>query len=307
MSTGFPVSYQRRDFNQLRELAERCVELAVRLGDRHSEALALGRLGITLAAVDTHVAEARRIFTAATRTCEEIGDKVGTAAQLLNQAILETRLGFFDRATVYSVRAIEIFAQAGDERGRITGLSNLTYLKACTGEASAAREAGLRALEGAREHGLGHLEALILENLAMAEGAAGNFRRATELANESFEKRSDSQTEVWSAKTVADVSIWQARCGNLSAAQAAAERLLSDEDAVIRSDWPAYGFWAAAQIFHANGNASDAARALKRARSIMETTADALEPEDRASFLALPFHRDIAHAVESGEWPSPPR
>ncbi|MBV8531873.1 MAG: hypothetical protein JO104_11180 [Candidatus Eremiobacteraeota bacterium] len=187
-------------------------------------------------------------------------------------------------------------------------LSNLTYVNACLSQADAARQIGTRALEKARGHGFGLLEAAVLENLAMTEAAAGDLKRAIALAQESFELRSRSHSETWSAKTLADVAIWQARSGDMLAAGAAVKQLLADEEAIKDgSDWPSYCFWAAAQVIRLLGEDGEAARLLTRAHGAMQNEAMDLEDEDRASFLALPFNRDIASATAGGSWPDPPR
>jgi hypothetical protein len=168
----------------------------------------------------------------------------------------------------------------------------------------AAREAAGKALEDARLHGFGLIEASILENLAFAEATAGEFNHAIELAEESFALRARSQSEVWSSKTLADVGTWYAKVGNLTAAVQTVRRLLSDEEAIARgSDWPSYCYWSAAQVLHAARDDASATRALECARRVMQISSDALDPEDRASFLALPFHCDIARTAASGEWP----
>ncbi len=306
--SGWVVAYQRRDMDRCRQLSERCIELAAKLGDRPAEAHALGRLGISFLASDSHAAEARRNFAAAARTYEESGDKIGTAAQHMSQAVLETRLGFYDRATSATEKAIELFEQAGDERGRIGALSNLVYLKACAHDAPGAREAAAKALDDARHQGFGLLEASLLENLAFAEGTAGNFALAIELAESSFAVRSRSESQVWSSKTLADVAVWQANLGNLPAAVDAVTRLLADDGSIMRgSDWPTYCYWAAAQVYRYAGKTAEAKRALDRASRLVQSSASSLEPEDRERFLGLPFHVDLRHAVETGDWPDPPR
>jgi hypothetical protein len=39
----------------------------------------------------------------------------------------------------------------------------------------------------------------------------------------------------------------------------------------------------------------------------MLSSADVLEPEDRTSFMALPWHIDLAQAASRDQWPDPPR
>lgn len=298
LTGGWVVVYQGRDLKRCRAMAERSVELAVKLGDRHAEAQALGRMGIEASAAD-----ARRYFNAATKKFEEIGDNVMVAAQLLNRAVLETQFGFFERAEKLTETARGLFQEAGDERGRIGALSNLTFLKACQGNGPAACEIGRKALDDARRHGLAVVATSALENLAMAEGVAGDIQKAIALAQECIDLRTQQQSQIWSAKTLADIAIWHLRCGELSAARVAVAQMLSDEQAIALGIWPAYSLWAAAHVTHRAGDAAEASRLLQRARAVMEAQAEGLEEEDRASFLALPFHRSILHVAAAGVWP----
>ena len=61
------------------------------------------------------------------------------------------------------------------------------------------------------------------------------------------------------------------------------------------------------QILRAAGETGGAAKALQKAYRLMTADAGSLEPDDRESYLGLPFHRDIARAVAADEWPDPPR
>jgi DNA-binding SARP family transcriptional activator/predicted ATPase len=304
--SGWVMAYQRRDLPRCLDLSRHCVDLAAQLGDRPAEARALARLGISLQSVAP--AEARSKYAAATRIHEESGDRIGAAARELDLAVLDTRLGFFERAVESTRRAISRFDDVGDERGRLMSRSNLVYLLACLKDVVGARRTAEGALDDARREGFGLIEANLLENLAMAEGAAGNFKRAIDLAEASFTVRSRSESETWSAKTLADIAIWYANVGNLDAARDAAQRLLADDTAITNgADWPTYCYWSGAQILRLAGETDGATRALATARRLMTAEAETLEPEDRESFLALEFHRDIVRAVEYDEWPNPPR
>ena len=68
-----------------------------------------------------------------------------------------------------------------------------------------------------------------------------------------------------------------------------------------------YCYWAAAQIQRRDGRSAEAARTLARAERAMQTSADALEPEDRERYLAIPWHADLRRAIAAGVWPDPPR
>ena len=308
LNSGWIVAYQRRDISRCFELATRYLELAIKLGDRPGEAHAHDRLAIALTAAGSQYAQAREHFATANRIYVETGNVTGRAGLLLNQALLETRLGFFDRAAANTEKAVELFDSAKDERGRVGGLTNLIFLRAYTGNIEGAREAGELALQLARRLGYGLLEASALENLGNAEAAAGNYARAIELAEASFAVRSDSESQVWSSKTLADVAIWHAALGNLPAARDAIARMTADEDAIMRgSEWPAYCYWAAAQIFRLAGEPREASRALDKARRLVMATARDLEPDDRERFLAIPWHADLSQAAASDVWPDPPR
>lgn len=308
LSSAYTVAYQRRDVPRCYTLSARCLELAVKLGDRLAEAQSHGRLGATLADTGSKYAEARKHYAAASRIYGESGYLAGSAGQLLNQAILEMKLGFFERACTATEQAVELFERASDARGRVGGLSNLIFLRAYTGQIDGAREAAELALEGARRDGFGLIEASVLENLAFAEAKAGDYTRAIELTEASFGLRSQSESQVWSSTTLANFAIWHAALGNLPAARDAVRRLLADDDAImLATDWPTHGYWAAAQIFRAAGDSAEATRSLERARRLMLEGAEELEPGDRESFLSLPWHVDLTKAVETGIWPDPPR
>jgi predicted ATPase/DNA-binding SARP family transcriptional activator len=300
LRSGWPIAYQRRDIARCRSLSERCLELAVKLVDRPAEAQAHGRLGIALAAVGENTAKAREHFAIAARISGENGNLAGTAAALMNEALLESRLGFFERALDATEKAAELFARSSDARGRIAALANLVFLNACVDKVPAARQAADEALGLARRLGFGMLEPSILENLAYAEAASGDYARAIEMAEKAFELRSHSESLVWARKTLADVALWYAAVGNIDAARDAVTRLLVDDDGITRgTEWPSYCYWAAAQVFRRDGNSAEAKRALDKAKRLMQTSAVELEGEDRERFLSLPWHVALLQTTES--------
>jgi DNA-binding SARP family transcriptional activator/tetratricopeptide (TPR) repeat protein len=307
LTSAWNISYQRRDLPRCITLSSRALELSGKLGDRQGEAQAHSRLGNTLGLMGGRLREAREHTGEATRIYKESGNLAGTAGTMINGAGVEFRFGFVDRALAATETAVELFERANDERGRITGLSNLALLRAVAGDIAGARQAGELALDLARQLGFGLAEPSTLENLATAEAAAGDYARAIEMAQTALKLRSESDTLVWSSKTLADLAIWHAALGNLPAARDAVSRLLANEDAIVHNaDWPAYCFWAAAQVFHLDGDSAGAARTLERARHTMQRLADELEPTDREHVSAIPWHDDVRAALD-GVWPDPPR
>ncbi len=308
LRSAWTLAYQRRNMPRCIELGTRLLELSTASGDRFGEAVARSRLGIVLASVGGRSAEAREHIAASTAIFSEHGNVSATAGELLNQAVLETRVGFFDKARAATEKAVTLFERVGDARGRLTGLGNLVLVSACERDLAAARRAAGEALEASRELGFSLIEAAVLENLAFAEGAAGDYADAIAHAEASLEVRARSQSQIWSAKTLADLAIWQAALGNLERAREYAQRMLASEETFLRStEWPQYCYWAAAQVFRLLGDRATAARMLKQAKQIMESTAQELDPEDREHFLGIAWHRDIAEAVRYDAWPIPPR
>jgi tetratricopeptide (TPR) repeat protein len=307
-SSGYTIAYQRLDIARCLTLSTRCLELAVKLGDRSAEGQAHGRVAVSLQGSGTHFTEVRQHYATAARIYGETGNLAGSGGQLLNQGLFEMRLGFFERALAFTEKAVELFERASDERGRIGGLSNLIFLRAYTGQIAGARQAAELALERAQRFGFGLIEAAVLENLAFAEGMTGDYARAIELTKASFELRSRSEAPIWSSTTLANFAIWNAALGDVPAAREAVRRLIADHDAIMRAtDWPTQCYWVAAQIFRVTGDSVAAASALQRARRLMVDTADELEPEDRESFLAIPWHVDLTRAAGTDVWPDPPR
>lgn len=306
--SAWVIAYQRRDNPRCLDLCERWLARAIALGDRPAEARAHGRYGVSLSAAGIRYAEARAHFAAAAAIFSENGNVAGTAGELLNQAVLETRLGFFDTACVATEKAVTLFESLNDARGRVVGLGNLGFVRACIGQPDAAREAAREAFAQARKLEFRLIEASALENLAYAEASAGNLDKAIEHAEASLELRADSESEVWASKTLADLAVWYAATGDRLAANDSVRRMLVDDDAITQgNDWPEYCYWAAAQVFHLDGSLPEAALALERAQSIVTATAADLDPADRDSYLAISWHVDIANAAERDVWPDPPR
>ncbi len=308
LSGAFSLAYHQRDIERCLNLSQRRLDRAVALGDGFAEARARGHLAVALCAAGTRYAEARAHFAHAVHFLTEAGDLNGTAGELLNEAVLETRLGSFHKAVAATEKAVALFETSHDDRGRVIGLANLGLLRACAGDVAGARSDAREALELARRLQFGLIEASALENLAFAEAADGKLSQAIAHAEKALDVRARSQSQVWTSKTLADLAVWHAAQGNLAAARDCVRRLLDGEKAIPTStEWPEYCYWAAAQVFRLDGNMPEALRLLERARRTMQATADGLDAADRESFAAVPWHADITAAAGANVWPEPPR
>ncbi|MFY9885414.1 MAG: hypothetical protein WAK15_11645, partial [Candidatus Cybelea sp.] len=308
LASAFSIAYNRRDIERCLALGQRWLDHAVALGDRDAEARARGRLGIALSAAGTRYAEAREHFANALQFYTEVGDLSRIAGELLNQAVLETRLGSFGKAVAATEKAVALFESVHDERGRVIGLANLGFLRACVANGEGAQSAAREARQLARRLEFALIEASALENLAFAEARAGKLTKAIAHAEAALELRAGSQSQVWASKTLADLAVWHAALANLPAARDHVHRMLANEKHISTStEWPEYCYWAAAQVFRLASDMPEASRALERARQMMQSAADGLDAADRENFEAIPWHVDIAVAAQQGTWPDPPR
>ncbi len=308
ISSAFAIAYNRRDIERCLTLGQRSLDKAVALGDRPAEARAHGRVALALSAAGMRYAEAREHFESAAIFYTEVEDVAGIAGELLNQALLEARLGSFHKALAATEKGVALFETLPGHRGRVIGLANLGFLRACTGDSDGAQSAAREARQLARRLEFGLIEAMALEHLAFAEAAAGKLTKAIAHAEAALELRARSQSQVWASRTLADLAVWHAAVGNLPAARDHVRRLLADEKAIsISTEWPEYCYWAAAQVSRLEGNMPEASRALNRAWQMLQDTAAALDPTDREAFAAISWHLDIAAAAQRGVWPDPPR
>jgi DNA-binding SARP family transcriptional activator len=308
LRSEWPIVYRQRRSERAVEVAAEALAVAEQIGDRPTQARAHDRLAVSITATGRNIASARHHWAQSRELVEESGQINFAAGSLLNAAILETRLGFFERGLELTERSLEAFEKAGSPRGLAIALDNLVVLRAYTGRFEGAREAARRASAIADELDFAMQKASTVENLALAEAQTGNFELAISLAEESFERRKTFESNVWSCKTFADIAIWQANVGNLPAARDAILKLYQHEGEIVNAtEFPTYCYWAAAQIFHLDGRVTEERRALQKGRQIMQNVAQELDDEDRAQYLGIAWHADLIRASDSNEWPSPPR
>ena len=308
LRSEWPIVYRQRRSERAVEVAAESLAVAEQIGDRPTQGRAHDRLAVSITTTGRNIALARRHWAQSRELIEESGQIAFAAGSLSNEAILETRLGFFERGLELTERSLEAFEKAGLPRGLAITLDNLVLLRAYTGRFEGAREAARRASALADELDFAMQKASIVENLAFAEAQTGNFELAISLAEESLERRKTFESNVWSCKTLADIAICYANVGNLPAARAAIRELYEHEDEIVHAtEFPTYCYWAAAQIFHLDGRTPDERRALQKGRQIMQTVVQELEEVDRAQYLGIVWHADLIRASESNEWPSPPR
>src|SRR5262249_25745577 len=98
------------------------------------------------------------------------------------------------------------------------------------------------------------------------------------------------------------------RAGKLPAAREAADEMLAlHASAPEQMTNPQSLLWAGAQTYRALGERERAQALLVQSHPALEAPAAALpDPESRATFLQLPFNRELQDAYAHGIWPDHP-
>jgi tetratricopeptide (TPR) repeat protein len=287
------------------KLGLQMLELCSSIGDREGEADAHTRVA-TAASRLFHVEEARRQYEQAEALYAMLGNRRGQAAVLVNAGMLAANLGHYAEAIGASQHAEELFRGLNDTRGQAVSLVNIASHSLRQGDYGIAQAAGTRALKLSRSMGNQVLEAYALANLGAAERELGQSGRAIAHMEAGLGiRRAIGQTPIDLATDLCDLTVAYLRAGRLPEAQRTADEMLE----LLSADsehmtYPQFILWAAAQTYHALGQAGRASEMLAEAHLVLlEKTAAIPDPESRETFAKLPFNRELTNAYERGEWP----
>jgi predicted ATPase len=284
-------------------LSQQMLDLCVTLGDRVGEADAHARLAATAARL-FHIAEARQHFEQAEALYSILGDRKGQASVLLNSAMLLANLGRYTEALERDRRAQALFKSLNDLRGQTLSAINMAWYSIQVGDYDAALVSGARGLDLAREMKSDVYQAYALSNLATAERELGALPAAIRHMQAGIALRRKLAQAVELATDLNDLTITYLRAGDLKRAQATADemlRLLVADPAHMT--YPQYMLWAAAQVYRARGESKLAQQLLAQAHTTLEEKGATIpDSESRATFLQMPFNREILAAVEQEGW-----
>ncbi|TAH48897.1 MAG: tetratricopeptide repeat protein [Chloroflexota bacterium] len=158
---------------------EQAVGAARKLGDKSSEGVHLGNLGVAYAALG-EVRRAIEFYEKYLAIAREIGDRRGEGNALGNLGVVYAALGEVRRAIEYHEQALVIDREIGNRRGQGSDLGNLGLAYAALGEVRRAIEYHEQALVIDREIGNRRGEGNALGNLGVAYYSLGEVRRAIE-------------------------------------------------------------------------------------------------------------------------------
>lgn len=165
---------------------EQVVEAFRQIGDRRSEGIALGVLGVAYA----DVGELRRAiehYEQFLGIAREIGDRRGEPGALGGLGHAYAALGETRRAIEQYEQQLAIAREVGEPRTEGAALANLGNLYAALGDAQSAIERHERALAIARKIGDRRIEAQTLGGMAVVCLALNKRRRADQLHEQSLE------------------------------------------------------------------------------------------------------------------------
>jgi DNA-binding SARP family transcriptional activator len=303
----YQFAFYRGDAQRCFEIARAQVDLGIASGDRRAEAEGYCAMANAANFLRSRGGEALEHLRAATAIFAEVGDHVGTAVSLVQTGVTQIAVGELAGALDSCQRAMQIYAvHPPQARLRITGLLTLSIATHLCGDGPAAAVVAREAVALTREVGFRLLEAAALGNLADAEAASGDYAAAIVHMGESLATwaetdQADRNVGVGSA----NLAVWSARVGDLTAARRYAERALECQATFAAINfWPQSSYWEIAQAFRACGDAEAAAGALGTAYSLTQNAVEQLDEAQRDMFLSLPWHRELIAAAERDVWPS---
>ncbi|RPI30703.1 MAG: hypothetical protein EHM70_13215 [Chloroflexota bacterium] len=296
--------FARQDFTTAQRLALQSLDLCRAIGDREGEADALARLG----AVSTRlfcIEGARQYYAQARDLYHALGKRQGQAAVLVNTGILDVRLGRYTEGQGAFERAGALFEALEDLRGQAVCALNLCMAAFFRGEYAAARSAARDGLDLAHRMQSQVMEANALSNLGAAERELGELNEAIAHMEAGMRLHRSLGQSAELGTDLCDLVIAYLRRGSLDAARFASSEMMEiyaqDAQAMVH---PQYILWAAALVSRAGGDQTGAEALLKQACTVMQEKSAAIpDDESRATFLELPFNREIRLACQQGIWP----
>lgn len=305
LRTAFILAYNMADVDRCITIAERWLERGIALGHRQAEADGRLRVAIALLTTRRNVARIRDEVSRAMAIYEELGSKRGMAALLINRGIFHNELCNFTAAAADTEKALELFTEIDDVRGRATALANLAEIRSVAGDRERGRQEGLASVELSRAAELRIQEACALDNLAIATAALGEIAEAIRIGESGLALHRESESAKWTGRALGDLALWHAQVGDLDAAKARVEEMLAP-DVSVWAEWPQRFHWAAAQVLHWCGDDDRAKRELEKAHKLVADLAAELSGDDLARYTSAPWNQSIVAAYDSDEWPPRP-
>lgn len=179
------AQFKRGAYDKARAEYKRRLQHAQEQNNRHSEAAALGNLGLIASNVGEYDT-AREYHRRSLEVDRDIGDRRGEAASLNNLGNLAETMGEYDDAREYHQQSLTIARELSDRSGEAKSLSNLGTVAQAVGEYDDAREYHQESLAIARDLGNRSGEARCLNNLGAVAKSVGEYDDAREYLQQSL-------------------------------------------------------------------------------------------------------------------------
>jgi DNA-binding SARP family transcriptional activator len=296
------VAVDAGDHERAAEVSHRWLDLAIAAGDRREEAVALVQSAWSLADSPRFV-RALPALARAEAIAREWNLPRIRAMVAANAAEIWTKLGAFSKAVALLEEAIELH-MLGSTVNTASAKSDLALALAHDGQVESAALVARTALSGLESVGNTTGLASVLENLAEAEWRCGRRRSAIDQFESALELRRSASVRLSIAKDTALLAVLHAEMHDLDRARFWAGQVPEDQ-ASFKTDglWPQRSAWAAAYAYHACGEEALAAAWLGRGRAIFEEHVAQLDEEQRETFGALAWHRNMLAAC-AAHWPA---
>lgn len=193
-------------------------ELAIKLSNRHGEALALGKLGI-VEFMQGNYSPARQYLAASLAIQHELGDRHGEAGTINNLALVESEQGNYAVARELYTKALVLNRELGNRVFEAKNSANLGRLEYFQGNYPAARELYSQALAIWCEMGNRQSEANALTQLGSVESAQGNHQAALELHTQALAINREVGDRRSAAITLDKLGTIEMQLGRLGAAR----------------------------------------------------------------------------------------
>ena len=236
------------------------------------------------------LAEAREHYEKALAASRVAGDRRLEGGVLGNLGGLQYDIGEFDFARSLIGKSLQIAEEVGDARWKGNAHCNLGLLCLDQGELREARRHLDAAISIARQMGNGPLEYTVLCNVGLIDDREGNlndavnrFQEATTMATRATDRRAEGQFRGYLAAALAK----QGRLGEARQCLDLAEALLTEV-----ADQLSYALVMCrrSELELDDGNVSDAAHALRKARAIAATLEAGPESELGRSIAKIEAH-----------------
>jgi tetratricopeptide (TPR) repeat protein len=177
----------------------------------------------------------------------------------------------------------------------------LSFVSLHLGDARAARQFALRALNEAREIDFPVFEAAALANLGNAERVLGEYGEAIAHMEAGLSIRRQVQEPGDFADDLSDLALTYVLAGRVDDARRVADELSAiAAKSLDGALWPQYVWWAMYQVYRAGGDLRLAGHAAGHAVSALNAlTAKIGHPATRDAFLALDINREILASVRT--------